>query len=206
MRRLTIACAVLALVVLQAGVVNAAPLGLEFPHYPRVWANDIDVSYDAGTGLFEAVWGYAVEQYDDANEVLTYIDGDFNLSVYLNEDGTLASSTGSLLVTSDYEDPDSILFYSTHVERFGFSTVDVFEFEFTQQGPGLPPEGEPIGVILTGASIDPDDFDPNAPVPFANSFTNGGNGYADVFYLPEPATAALLGLGALAALRVRRKV
>ena len=207
MRCAIIVGAVLALI-LQASPASAELLNLPFPHYPRVKAIGMTVTFElpedplpTDTGTFRAS-GYTTEQYDyqiDDPDYPVYLDGDFLLEAVLNQDGSFVS--GTLTVNADYFDPDnSMLFYSGTLADFGFGGADLFEFKFTQQGDMLAPDGEPVGVILSGVSIG---FDPNTnPVVFTSGFANNDNGFCDVFYLPEPATAILL-LAGLAVLRAR---
>ncbi len=208
MRRISLKCAFVLLMVQTAGTASADLLNLPFPHYPRVWNIAIGVSYTlpdnpspTDTGDFTAI-GYSSQQYTDGEGSLVILDGDFVLNAVLRQDGTFVS--GDLTVDGDWLNPDtSLLFHSSKLTAFGYGGDDLFEFKFTEEGNYLAPDGENVGVILAGTSIP--QFDETHPPVFTSSFDNMYDGTANVFYMPEPTTCLLLGLASLGLARVRRR-
>jgi hypothetical protein len=197
-------------------------LNLLETHLPRVKAEHVYVRYDlpedpqpGDTGKFTSS-GFSTWRYDPPAGASTRIDGDFKLSVELNQDGTIVPGTGSLEVTSNYLDPlNTVLFKSTDITGFGFGAHDLFEFTFTQDAGGppsvIPDPGDPIGIILPAESIP--DFDVNTDPYFTISFANYDVsdpfdiplGYSNTFYMPEPGAAVLLAVAGLGILRRRRR-
>lgn len=200
MRSFVRACAV-ALSVILVGVcpILAAPLDLDAPHDPLVYSGYVSVSYtvEAGSGDNGVLTasGLALSVNWDPT-TSTSIVGSFSLTAEIVP-ATGERVGGDLVVT----DGVSQLFYSGKLDDFGFSAEDNFEFLFEQQGAGmLAPDGEPVGVILWGNSIGL-----FSEPRFDEPFSNAGNGEADTFWLPEPATAIFLVVGGLGALRHRRR-
>ncbi|MCK4602509.1 MAG: PEP-CTERM sorting domain-containing protein, partial [Phycisphaerae bacterium] len=181
-------------------------LNLSIEHYPRTYSLDIQVTYDPdagpdGNGLLTAD-GWPWEHYEDADDgVYDIWNGVFDLDVVIDPTTGQAVS-GTLNVTGDPYGSLETLFYSTTLTQFGCGGDDLFEFVFTQEGAGIPPEGAPIGIILSAVSIT--EFDENNEPVFDTYFDNNGNGYSNTFYLPEPSSAVLLALVGLGLLRRRR--
>ena len=183
---------------------------LSFDHYPRVRAIDVSVTYDAnggtgGTGLLTAS-GYTWELYMENASNYDDLDGDFYLEVEINKT-TLKPASGFLTVDDYYMSGDD-LFYSTIITDFGFGGDDMLQFRFVQEGTGMmAPDNEPVGVIISAVSIPNELFSEANQPTFLVNFSNSGNGYSNIFYLPEPATMLLLaaGLGSICIRRRRKK-
>jgi len=142
----------------------------------------------------------ATVQLDEADTGSTGF-GTFELQVELESDGQiLEGGDHELHVAWDpYMTGNIDLFYSTTLIAFGFSADDKFECIFEQEGNMLAPDKEQVGVILWGVSIGGGEPVFNAP------FSNGGNGYSDTFYLPEPSGLVVLSIVGLGALYRRKR-
>ncbi len=183
-------------VVLMCAVVSSASaemIGLSFEHYPRTMSIAIQVTYDptagsdANTGLLTAT-GTTMEVFWNETGSEMVLPGIFDLSVEIDK-ATGEGVSGDLTVTGMVGGLPQTLFASETLTDFGFGGDDLFEFIFEQNGAGLPPEDEEIGIILSGVSIV--DAEYGDPI-FGQSFDNNANGYADTFYLPEPASIVVL--------------
>lgn len=190
---------------------QAALIGLEMTHFPRVGSNGIAVDYvaptvEGGNGTLTA-FGDAWDIYSSSAPEAEEAFGFFDLTVIIDS-STGDFVSGSLLVDDDiYGD----IFNSSTILDFGFGGNDLFEFKFTQQGnsglPTGPQNGDTIGVILSAVSI-PDTIFDDSPVivpDWTTDFSNNWNGESDTFFLPEPASLGLLVAGSIALLRRRRK-
>ncbi len=188
--------------------------GMSFEHYPRVYSMDVSVNYDAdggtgGNGLLTAS-GYTWDCYESDPDSSYPLYGFFDLSVEIDKTNPndIVAVGGTLVVSDEpvYGDPLVNLFASTTLTDFGFGGDDLLQFLFVQNGPGMPPENEPVGIIISGVSIDNALFSEANPPTFQEDFSNTGNGSSNAFYLPEPASMILLsvGFGSLC-LRRRRK-
>jgi len=206
------ACVCVGVLLVASGPVRAELIDLDIEHLPRLYALDVQVDYDAdggggGMGLLTAE-GLSWDLYQPpAGDAVEMWAGVFDLSAVIDPvTDTVVSAT--LYVSGDPDFVEVPLFTSATLTpwrpNFGFGGNDLLEFIFEQEGPGLPPEGEQIGVIINGVSISDAIFAEGVLPTFAEDFHNSGNGYSDTFFLPEPATAAFLALGALALRRRRR--
>jgi hypothetical protein len=187
--------------------------GLSFDHYPRVYSADIQVDYDAdggtgGTGLLTAS-GWTWDCYEENSGDSYALYGDFYLEVEIDKsDSENILAASGYLTVDDPGGPVEDLFYSTAITDFGFGGNDLLQFLFVQEGSGMmAPDGEPIGIIISGVSIDDDLFSEANPPTFLVDFYNNYNGSSNTFYLPEPTTMLLLtiGLGSMCIRRRRRK-
>jgi hypothetical protein len=196
-----------------AGPASAELLNLGLTHYPRLYADQMHVTYtynsadETGLLVLEAdPYSYFDVFHDDTGAVDWADPGTFLLTAVIDKNGQALS--GNLTVTAydgflgEPEDgEEDSLFVSTTLTAFGFGQEDLFEFKFLQAGPGLPDDGEEIGVIFSAYSIGL--FDGVDPY-FTESFSNNGNGIANAFYMPEPGTLALLATGACMLARKRK--
>jgi len=211
--RLSICVGVLLISVVSA---HAELIPLDLEHYPRVYSNAVQVDYDADGGgggggctlglLTASGWTYDLYE-ENADDSLPLYAGDFLLEVVIDPLTDTAVS-GTLSVTGDPYGPLQNMFSSSTLKTwqpFGFGGDDLFEFQFIQDStPGLPPEDEVLGIILSGVGIPNDIFAEGVLPTFDVDFSNTGNGYSNTFWLPEPSTAVMLGLGALGFMRRRR--
>ena len=197
-----------ACLLLSVSAAQADLLGLTVEHYPRLFSDDVTVTYDqdggpGGKGLLTAT-GYSWDLYEyegDTTHPILDNDSAFTLTTVIEPD-TGGEISGTLNVTGDTYGSLETLFNSANLVGFGFGGDDLFEFLFVQQGDGLPDEGDYIGVIMYANLTEFDEDNP--PVFNAGDFVNPGNGQSNTFYLPEPASATLLVLAGLGILRRRR--
>ena len=199
MKKLITICAVLGMVLAVSSPALAVPLNLPYPYphgenYPIIDSMMIRVSYDpVGNGdmglLTARGWANTYMEYKDSSPVLLY--GSFTLSAVINP-VTGNAISGELNVNS--------MFYSFALDAFGYKAEDTFEFVFTQVGErGVIHDFAKVGVILYAQSIN--EF--NTPR-FDQAFQNNNDGSSYTFLVPEPATMALLAIGAIAILRKRK--
>jgi hypothetical protein len=202
MNRQSLAVGIVFVLCLCAAV-QANPLNLTVPHDPWVLTDAVYVQYTltgADTGHLLA-YGCPTTYNDGPESTVTlnpyYSYFELNLDLYTSGEPIGGSLT--LSGATDNNPTPPVLFYSTLLNAFGYGADDKFECILTQEGPGVPQEGDLIGVILIGTSIpgDPDTW-------FTDAFNNNYNGQADVFYLPEPATLVVLAIGALGLLGRRK--
>jgi hypothetical protein len=190
--------------------------------WPRAQCIDVSVNYDADGGpgslglltvegapdtLLEEAAGsprsMSIWDYTDILRIEVVIDPNSRQAV----SGKL-ELVGDPYTAGVYQ----TLFYSEKLWNFGYGAFgysgdDLMEFIFIQQGTGMVvPDGEQIGVILKGVSIDDATLFGEQTLPtFLDDFSNNmNNGICDVGYVPEPATVALLALGACLPLLRRR--
>jgi len=207
MRTICVSCLLVCVFTISAGSSYAELLNLTVEHYPRVYSTFVQVDYDpagaGANGLLEAS-GWTWDLYEDETSMSWPIySGEFLLSVEIDK-ATGQGVSGSLDVTGDPYGPLETLFYSTTLTAFGYGGDDLFECLFTQEGSGLPPVGEPIGIIMNAVSIDDLIFSEGVEPGWDVAFSNGGDGYSNAFYLPEPSSMALLGLAGLGLISRRR--
>jgi len=209
--------------ILVCGFLLAAPaaahgalLNLTRLHYPLVYAGNVSVNYDAdggaGGGLLTASGTpFITLQLDDSDSGTSYF-GSFALMLELvsggdNDGSIVPGGQQSLNITykpDGFMGASETIFSSTKATAFGFWYEDKFEFLFTQNvDTEFVDAGEPVGVIVTANSI-PDFNEPDIPV-FTDDFSNGLGGESNTFYLPEPGTAVLMAVGAVAVFRRRRR-
>ncbi|NQU75378.1 MAG: hypothetical protein HQ546_03555 [Planctomycetes bacterium] len=210
MRTLVCVCAMVAICVcITADDARAELLNLSLSHYPRLYGGAAQVTYvppavPGETGVLTVV-GQSWEIYEDENGTTTWLyAGDLTLEAVIDP-GTAQAVSGSLSVTGDPQGFLEDLFSSAQLTQFGFGGNDLFEFVFIQAGQGIPLDGEAIGVIVSGVSIDDSIFSEGNLPAFDIYFANNGNGYTNTFYLPEPTCAAFLMLAACGAVRRRRR-
>jgi len=179
--------------------------GLSFEHFPRVRATSVMVNYDPdggtnGRGLL-TFSGFTTEYYHDELNPTSFddIDGDFYLRVEIDKT-SLQAVSGSLtpLAVDDFygyanppnydAPPLEALFESDTSEEpidFGYGGSGLFQFLFKQTGSGmLAPVGSTIGVIVDATGLSSGTFGGD----FQSDFSNGGIGFSNIFYLPEPTT------------------
>jgi len=193
---------VVSFIFISAGAAQGDLLNLSRDHYPRIYTGSILVTYDAdGAGdkglLIAEGWPMAVDSSDV--DTVDLWDGIFYLECVIDP-ATGAAESGSLTVTGDLDGVNTVtLMESTILTAFGSGAEDLFEFKFTQEGTTpLVPDTDTIGVILDGREV----LDFSVP-DFSSDFTNDGWGNAESFYMPEPTTVVLVGLGAIGILRRR---
>ena len=192
-----------------AATVEAAPLDIILEDYPDITSGFIDITYDAGTDVFDAS-GFSLAYDDDGSvpsEVIT--GGTFNISATIDADGTLSAGTLAIGGTIPSLGYISGTLLTGTLTSLGFIPAggDPLEFLFDVEitGGDLAPEyaGHTCGVILGGT---------NFPGSFAASFNNlffdmegTGQGVSDTgVVVPEPATLGLLVFGLMAS-RLRRR-
>jgi len=193
---------VVSFIFISAGAAQGDLLNLSRDHYPRIYTGSILVTYDAdGAGdkglLIAEGWPMAVDSSDV--DTVDLLDGIFYLECVIDP-ATGAAESGSLTVTGDLDGVNTVtLMESTILTAFGSGAEDLFEFKFTQEGATpLVPDTDTIGVILDGREV----LDFSVP-DFSSDFTNDGWGNAESFYMPEPTTMVLVGLGGIGILRRR---
>jgi hypothetical protein len=201
-----------------SAVAQAGPaLNLNVEHYPVVFAPGVYITYDPagapdGKGLLTAVGYPDVFDIDGNNPTASIAldpqdwDDNFILTAVI-EPTTGEALSGTLLVQGITLDPaggyvspltSPDMFYSTILTGFSVRPSQLFEFTFQQEGAMIPPDGEPIGVILSGVSI------PGEP-DFTVAWENNANGFSNTFYMPEPASMITLLVVAGAGLARRRR-
>jgi len=188
---------------ISAGAAQGDLLNLSRDHYPRVYTGSILVTYDAdGAGdkglLIAEGWPMQVDSSDI--DTVDLWDGIFYLECVIDP-ATGTAESGILEITGDLDGVNTVtLIESTILTAFGSGAEDLFEFTFTQEGTTpLVPDGHTVGVILDGREV----FEFSVP-DFSSDFTNDGWGNAESFFMPEPTTMAIVGLGVIGILRRRR--
>ena len=192
----------------MASASQAALVGTEVTlDYPNVHSTDIRTSYDASTGILEAI-GTPVELNRVEGVTDDFFtggnDGDFYLKVKINNDGTadFNSSENKVLVRGDFGDGNGIvdIFGSHKLLTFGYDDAQgagLFYFSFKNQVNSPIANGSmTLGVILSAGNVTAD---------FSKNF-NSTNGKADTFVpVPTSAASGLVLLGVLGAMAARRK-
>lgn len=200
MKTLSVLTAAAALAI-ATGSAFAAPLNLVSVN-PDVASGFVAIDYNATTNTFTAS-GQTQNLGLPPSFALNLRE--FSITATIDNSGNLIGA-GTLMVRGDYGGVDQVLFSSTSIIAFGFSSFNKFEFLFSQTAGSLAPVGTPIGTILTDANLNFPGNVPSFQSSFSNRFFPGGpgNGNADTF-VPAPSSLALIAsIGGLAARRRRR--
>ncbi len=207
-RTFTYALCALSIGALSAVSAEGALVGVQLEN-PLLVTYDLQVDYAANgadptgtltiTGEYDLFSWRSIQQYSPDGVVGNEQDylGSFLLTAQIDKAAKSAVS-GSLAVWSD-TDLDTVLdtlrASSSDLVGFGYASEGLFDFWFTNGTGDLATAVGKVGVIVDGyiAGLGEPDF--------LSDFSNNGNGKADI---PEPATLALLGLGAVG-VAVRRR-
>ncbi len=203
--RLPLLAVCVATVLGLAASADAALLGLT-QQDPDIFTNQIEISYNAGTMQFSAIGDPSTLSPGGLN--ITNSVDEYQLNAVINPvTGDLAN--GTLVIGGEVNGQGTVnpLLTATLTD-FGFAEppvsdqVHLYEFLYQITGGDLAAQfggvGAEGGVILTRA--------PAGGATFPQSFTvqDGQSDTFAQFKVPEPATASVLSLGAIALLRRRR--
>jgi hypothetical protein len=199
---------ILAALCLMAGLLaqpaSASLLNLSLNHLPDLMSDNILVSYDAGSGAFDA-FGFA-ETYTKSGSPQTILfPYDFHISAIIHTDGSF--SAGTLDIFNENNTSEHLLQGNLSALGFGFNTGSAdptMDFLFKDiTGTYAPDYGALAGVVLgfSGLPITPTN---NILVSFNNMNIDGvGIGTSDTkapaSSVPEPSTMSLLLFGLLGA-------
>lgn len=201
------------IVVLLAGNrgAYAGPLNLNQAN-PNVGSGFIQVDYDAGSDAFSAI-GFAQEFFENDGDIIPDFDilntsgtpnsfGGFEIHATIDGAGNFSSGTISITGQIPGLGLTSGTLLTGDLVVFGFAG-DIFEFVFNVTGGDLAPlmaaATSTVGTIL---SMGNSGFNAG----FVASFSNEGQGLADTFAAPEPASMAMWGgLSALGLILSKRR-
>jgi hypothetical protein len=198
---------------------SALPLYLSPSQPPDLYGAPLDVTYDSGTGGFQAAGflsdytgGSVLLNYGDAFTLAATIDGSGavtggTLSIYGDVSGTYeALLTGDLAIGASgtawgYNNGGNVNWFSFLFAVTGGNTDVVQDFGGAGAAGGVnlyaqfssTPGSTPFSGTWGG------DFNNNAGIGY------NGNGYADVFPVPEPASSLLLLVGGVLGAAARRR-
>jgi len=186
---------------------QAAPLNLTLNDTPDIVSSFIDVTYDAGTDIFNAS-GFALELDDDGSGPAEAIaGGTFDLAATIDASGVLSGGSLTIGGTVASLGFNSGTLLTGTLTAFGFPDAggDPLEFLFDVTGgdaAGLY-GGIPGGVILSATGFTGD---------FTTNFDNlisgipgTGAAVSDVAPVPLPAAVWLFGAGLLGLAGVARR-
>jgi hypothetical protein len=208
---LAVAAAVLT-VVLLGGTSQGAPIANLYEDRPDIAAGFISVNYTTtGATNFTAA-GFATSIDFDGVAPNDYLIGGtqiYSLSAHVTTAGVASSGALSIAGTVNGNAPQgsndplssnltSPLLTGT-LSDFGYPTSGSGELQFifdVTGGSAASLFGSKVGVKLNANGYNGT---------WASNFSNGGNGVADTFVTPEPATLAMLGVGGLLAVAGRKR-
>ncbi len=197
--------AALVLAVGQPRAAMATPLNLSLVDSPDIFSGQIDITFDATTGLLSAN-GFSLQFVYGAGLTADIENGSFNIDIVTDGSTTLGDGAGTdLVITGDIDlDGGGADYTGTlltgKIALFGAtdSGPGVFEYVFDVTGGSLVPDffGGQVGVILGAGSNST--FTGSFAVDFSNldgGQAGTGSGSSDTAPIPEPGTMLLLGAG-----------
>jgi len=178
---------------------QGALIGVQNNNYvPDIDVFFIDIAYNATTDAFTAVGWPATVDFGSGQQSIA--NGTYSIAITVDQNGNPGSGTLTIGGTVGSYTSGTLLVGSLVDFGFKAGTNDLFDFLFTPTGGDLQSAFSPqVGVILNAGNTA---FADNFTVSFSSS---SGSGVSDNFRVPEPATAALLLVGAAAPLIARRR-
>lgn len=194
-----------AALVLAAGqplTASASPLNLTLLQSPDIFSSQIDLTYDAASGLLSAN-GFSLQFTYGAGQTADIENGTFNIDIQTDGMATTGDGLGTDLVVTGDVTTDLGTFSGTlltgKIARFGANDAGpgIFEYVFEVTGGELVPDyfSDEVGVILGAGSNST--YTGSFAVDFSNldGGAGTGTGSSDTAPIPEPGTLLLIGAG-----------